>query len=312
MRTINREEIVTKSGHVLVLKGGMSSEREISLLSGEAVFAGLQRLGVNSTELDVTENLVADLERLKPDLVFIMLHGPGGEDGLTQGLLEAMRIPYTGSGVLASALAMDKVKAKLIWQQLGLQTADFLLLESATDWQKVIADFGKVVVKPVNGGSSLGIAIVDDAVALQQQYEAAKEFDSVVMAEKCIDGNEYSVGVLQDQILPTVQLRTNRQFFDFDAKYVDEDTEVICPPELNQAKQNELNELVAAAYQSLDCKGLARVDVMQDENEEFYLLEVNTVPGMTAHSFVPLAAEKSGIGFDELLLRILDVELALN
>lgn len=312
MRTINREEIVAKSGHVVVLKGGMSFEREISLLSGEAVFAGLQRLGVNSTELDVTENLVADLERLKPDLVFIMLHGPGGEDGLTQGLLETMRIPYTGSGVLASALAMDKIKTKLIWRQLGLQTADFLILESTSDWQKVIADFGETVVKPVNGGSSLGIAIVNDAVALQQQYETAKEFDSVVMAEKCINGNEYSVGVLEDQILPTVQLRTNRRFFDFDAKYVDEDTEIICPPELDETKQNELNELVRAAYQSLDCKGLARVDVMQDENEEFYLLELNTVPGMTAHSFIPLAVEKSGIGYDELLLRILDVELALS
>ncbi|NQV70345.1 MAG: D-alanine--D-alanine ligase [Pseudohongiella sp.] len=312
MRTINREIIVAKSGHVVVLKGGTSAEREISLLSGEAVFQGLQRLGVNSTVLDVTDDLVADLNRLSPDLVFIMLHGPGGEDGVTQGLLEAMKIPYTGSGVLASALAMDKIKTKLIWRQLGLKTADFLLLDAATDWQKVIADFGKVVVKPVNGGSSLGIAIVNDAESLQQQYKIASTFDSVVMAEKCIVGNEYSVGILQDQILPTVQLHTNRQFFDFDAKYVDEGTEIICPPDLSEVKQLELNELVRAAFESLGCKGLARVDVMQDENEEFYLLELNTIPGMTSHSFVPVAAKKSGIDFDELLLRILDVELALN
>lgn len=312
MRTINKEKIVAKSGHVVVLKGGMSSEREISLLSGEAVFDGLQRLGVNSTVLDVTDDLIGDLMRLKPDLVFIMLHGQGGEDGVTQGLLEAMRIPYTGSGVLASALAMDKIKSKLIWQQLGLQTADFLLLESDTDWQKVISDFGELVVKPVNGGSSLGIAIVNDSESLQRQYKTASAFDSAVMAEKCIVGNEYSVGILDDQILPTVQLRTNRQFFDFDAKYVDEDTEIICPPDLSEARQLELNELVRAAFESLSCKGLARVDVMQDENEEFYLLELNTVPGMTAHSFIPLAAEKSGIDFDELLLQILDVELALS
>ena len=309
MRTINKEKTVNKLGHVLVLKGGMSAEREISLLSGEAVFQGLQRLGVNSTVLDVTEDLVADLNRIKPDLVLIMLHGQGGEDGVTQGLLESMRIPYTGSGVLASALAMDKIKTKLIWQQLGLPTADFLLLERATDWQKVIAQLGTVVVKPVSGGSSLGIAIVSDAESLQRQYEAAREFDSLVMAEKCVVGNEFSVGIIQDQILPTVQLRTKRQFFDFDAKYVDEDTEIICPPELSEAKQFELNELVKAAFDSLGCEGLARVDVMQDESEEFYLLELNTVPGMTSHSFVPLAAEKSGIGFDELLLRILDSEL---
>lgn len=312
MRTINKEKIVTESGHVLVLKGGMSAEREISLLSGDAVFEGLQRLGVNSTLLDVTDELVVDLKRLNPDLVFIMLHGQGGEDGVTQGLLEAMRIPYTGSGVLASALAMDKIKSKLIWQQLGLQTADFLILDSDTDWQEVIADFGKVVVKPANGGSSLGIAIVNDAESLQRQYKATSKFDSVVMAEKCIVGNEYSVGILEDQILPTVELRTNRQFFDFDAKYVDEGTEIICPPELSEAKQLELNQLARAAFESLGCKGLARVDVMQDENEEFYLLELNTVPGMTAHSFIPVAAEKSGTDFDELLLKILDVELALN
>lgn len=312
MRTINKEKIVTESGHVLVLKGGMSAEREISLLSGDAVFEGLQRLGVNSTLLDVTDELVVDLKRLNPDLVFIMLHGQGGEDGVTQGLLEAMRIPYTGSGVLASALAMDKIKSKLIWQQLGLQTADFLILDSDTDWQEVIADFGKVVVKPANGGSSLGIAIVNDAESLQRQYKATSKFDSVVMAEKCIVGNEYSVGILEDQILPTVELRTNRQFFDFDAKYVDEGTEIICPPELSEAKQLELNQLARAAFESLGCKGLARVDVMQDENEEFYLLELNTVPGMTAHSFIPVAAEKSGTDFDELLLNILDVELALN
>ena len=290
----------------------MSSEREISLLSGGEVYEGLQRLGVNSSVLDVTEDLIADLGRLRPDLVFIMLHGQGGEDGVVQGLLESMKIPYTGSGVLASALAMDKIKSKLIWQRLGLRTADFLLLESDTNWQQVIADLGRVVVKPVNGGSSLGIAIVNDAESLQRQFEIASSFDSAVMAEACIEGNEYSVGILQDQILPTVQLRTNRQFFDFDAKYVDEDTEIICPPDLSEAKQLELNELVRSAYESLDCKGLARVDVMQDENEEFYLLELNTVPGMTNHSFVPLAAEKSGIGFDELLLQILDTELALN
>ncbi|PCJ25070.1 MAG: D-alanine--D-alanine ligase [SAR86 cluster bacterium] len=312
MRTIDKEKIVGKSGHVVVLKGGASVEREISLLSGDAVFQGLKRLGVRASVLDASDELITQLKELSPDLVFIMLHGQGGEDGIVQGLLESMKLKYTGSRVLASALAMDKVKAKLIWQQLGLSTADFTLLNSDTNWEKVIAEFGEVIVKPVNGGSSLGMLIVSDAESLQRQYEVASTFDSAVMVEKCIVGNEYSVGVIDDHVLPTVQLRTKRDFFDFDAKYIDEDTETICPPELTDVKQRELNTLVKAAFNSLGCRGLARVDVMQDSNEKFYLLEVNTVPGMTSHSFVPLAAEKSGIDFDQLLLRILHAELALG
>jgi len=167
-------------------------------------------------------------------------------------------------------------------------------------------------VKPVSGGSSLGIAIVRDAAGLKKQFEIASRFDSEVMAEKCVIGKEFSVGVIEDQILPTVELNTKRDFFDFDAKYVDEDTEIICPAQLNDEKQQELNELVRAAYLSLDCKGLARVDVMQDQNGEFYLLELNTIPGMTDHSFVPVAAKKSGIDFDDLLLTILELKQAAN
>ncbi|MEX0963629.1 MAG: D-alanine--D-alanine ligase [Pseudohongiellaceae bacterium] len=308
MRTINKEKIIENSGHVVVLKGGASSEREISLLSGDAVFRGLKRLGVNASVLDVGDNVVADLERLKPDLVMIMLHGQGGEDGTMQGLLEILKIPYTGSGVLASALAMDKVKSKLIWQRLGLNTADFEMLEETTDWQATIDKFEVAVVKPVSGGSSLGIAIVRDAVTLQKQFEISKEFDAEVMAEKCVIGKEFSVGVVEGRLLPAVQLSTKREFFNFDAKYVDEDTEIICPAQLSEAKQQELDDLVRAAYVSLDCRGLARVDVMQDQDGEFYLLELNTIPGMTDHSFIPMAAEKSGLGFDELLLTVLELE----
>lgn len=310
MRTINKEKIIANCGHVVVLKGGTSAEREISLLSGEAVFQGLQRLGVNSSVLDVGENVVAELEKLNPDLAMIMLHGQDGEDGTIQGLLEMLKIPYTGSGVLASALAMDKVKSKLIWQRLGLMTADFVMLDEFTDWQSVIEEFGVAVVKPVSGGSSLGIAIVKDADALQRQYEIASGFDSEVMAEKCVVGKEFSVGIIENQLLPAVELNTKREFFDFDAKYVDEDTEIVCPATLSEEKLEELNELVLAAYDSLDCAGLARVDVMQDQEGEFYLLELNTIPGMTDHSFVPMAAKKSGIGFDELLLTVLDLEQA--
>lgn len=310
MRTINKEKIVASAGHVVVLKGGNSVEREISLISGEAVFQGLQRLGIHSTVLDVTDNVVAELIEAKPDLVFIMLHGQGGEDGVIQGLLETMQMAYTGSGVLASALAMDKVKSKLIWQQLGLQTPDFALLDKDTDWQGIIDRFGRVVVKPASGGSSIGIAIASDAKSLQELYVIASKLDSQVMAEKCIVGEEFSVGLIQGELLPAIQMQTKRDFFDFEAKYLDEDTKIICPPDLSEAKRLELNKLVRVAYDSLDCAGLARVDVMQDGDGEFYLLEVNTIPGMTKHSFVPAAAKQIGIGFDELLLRILEAELA--
>jgi D-alanine-D-alanine ligase len=309
MRTINKEKILAQLGHVVVLKGGTSVEREISLISGNAVLDGLQRMAVNVSSIDVGDNIVADLEQAKPDLVFNMLHGKGGEDGVIQGCLEVMRIPYTGSGVLASALAMDKVKSKLIWQQLGLSTAEFVILDQQTDWQEVIERLGKVVVKPVNGGSSLGISIVDNAEDMREQYTNARQFDSQVMAEKCIEGQEFSAGVLGDQLFPTVQLETNREFLDFEAKYSDENSCLIGISELSDAKQAELEELILDAYRSLNCTGLARVDLMQDKDGKFYLLELNTVPGMTEHSFVPISAEKIGISFDDLLLQILEVEL---
>ena len=308
MRTINKEEILTNLGHVVVLKGGTSAEREISLISGNAVFNGLQRLGVKSSVIDVGESIISDLKDASPDLVFNMLHGQGGEDGVIQGMLDVMGISYTGSGVLASALAMDKVKSKLLWQQLGLRTPDFLILDEETDWQGVIDRLERVVVKPVNGGSSLGISIVDNTKDLQQEYLSALEFDTQVMAEKCIEGKEFSTGVLDDQMFPTIQLETNREFFDFDAKYKDGNTRIICPPELSEEKQSELEKLIRDAYESLDCTGLARVDLMQDEDGDFYLLELNTAPGMTEHSFVPMAANQIGIDFDELLLHILAAE----
>ena len=198
----------------------------------------------------------------------------------------------------------------MIWQRLGLNTPEFLCLNGGSDWQSVIEQMGTVVVKPVNGGSSLGIAIVDDAIALHKQYEIATEYDPDVMAEQYIDGREFSIGVLGEQLLPAIQLETKRQFFDFDAKYVDNDTRIICPPDLSESKQRELDELARKAYDSLDCEGLARVDLMQDRHESFFLLEVNTVPGMTSHSFIPMAAKQVGIDFDDLLLQVLDVELS--
>lgn len=312
MRTINKEKILNALGHIVVLKGGSSTEREISLLSGGAVYQGLLRLGVHATAIDVNDQIIDELRAAQPDFVFNMLHGEGGEDGVIQGLLEVMQLRYSGSGVLASALAMDKVKSKLLWQQLNLKTAEFVILQPDSDWTDLIARLGTVVVKPITGGSSIGISIVSTASALETEFKRAQAEGTAVMAERYIQGNEFSVGVLQDELLPSIQLRTKRTFFDYEAKYVSADNEYICPPELSDAKQLELQQLVSAAYVSLGCRGLARVDVMQDANEEFYLLELNTVPGMTEHSFVPMAAKSIGIDFDELLLRILAVELAIE
>ena len=312
MSTINRDKLRAEIGHIAVLLGGMSSERAISLLSGTAVYEGLLRLGFEATAIDVGDDVIARLQQVKPDFVFNMLHGKGGEDGVIQGLLDVMRLPYTGSGVLASALAMDKVRSKLIWQRLGLSTAEFIELDETTDWHAAIAKLGKAVVKPVNGGSSLGIEIVQDADELQKQFTLAKEFDSEVMAESYIAGEEFSIGILNDELLPAIHLRTKRKFFTYDAKYVDEDTEYICPPNLPAEQIEALNDLVLKACQSLGCAGLARVDVMQDKSGKFYLLEVNTVPGMTNHSFIPMAAKKIGMSFDDLLLKILDKELQVK
>lgn len=312
MRTINREKILARVGRVLVLKGGNSPEREISLISGQAVTDSLQRLGVEVLELDIGTDPINAIRAARPDLVLLMLHGKGGEDGVMQGLLEVMGLPYSGSGVLASALAMDKVKSKLLWQQLGLKTAPFCELYTDTDWGAVIADFGAVVVKPVCGGSSLGISIVDDPGTLQQKFAEAMGFDTHIMAEKFIAGTEFSTGVLDDELFPTVQLETDRQFFDFEAKYKDEKTRIICPPRLEPEQLDKLEHLVRAAYRSLGCSGLARVDVMQDEQGEFNLLELNTIPGMTEHSFVPTSAKRVGIDFDELMLRILDAEIGVS
>lgn len=309
-KPINKEAVIAKLGHVAVLMGGNSSEREISLQSGAAVLAGLLRLGVNCTGIDVNKNLNAAIAAVKPDWVFNMLHGQGGEDGVLQGFLETLNIPYSGSGVLSSALTMDKVRSKLIWLQLGLRTAEFVQLSSETDWQEVIGRFERVVVKPTNGGSSLGIAICDTAEALKRQYEQALLLDANVFAEQHIAGKEFSTTIIGGTVLPTIQLETDREFFDFDAKYIDTGTRVICPAEISKTELEEIEQLTLSAYQSLGCRGVARVDVMQSAQKEFFLLEVNTVPGMTSHSFVPVAAKVAGMDFDELLLFILDHELA--
>jgi len=305
MGTINKQQLIKALGHIVVLTGGQSAEREISLLGGEAVVKGLSNLGATVSSLDCDSDLLANLQQLRPDFVFNMLHGRGGEDGVVQGLLEVMELPYTGSNVLASALSMDKVKTKLIWQQLGLSTAAFVVLDEASDWAQIIAQFGSVVVKPVQEGSSIGMAIVDTAVDLKAAFQAAQQYSCAVMAEAYVEGREFTIAVLGDRVLPTIQLRTERQFYDYDAKYVDNDTQYICPAELSESRQQELNSLALTAFKALSCCGWGRVDVMQDRDGVFYLLEVNTIPGMTGHSLVPMAAKQAGLEFEDLLVEII-------
>ena len=309
MKPINKEDLITKLGHIVVLKGGISSEREISLSSGSAVYSGLQRLGFHVSELDVSHDVIERLQELKPDFAFITLHGENGEDGVIQGLLETMEINYSGSNVLSSALAMNKVVTKQIWFELGLKTPEYEVLNDHSDWECVIKRLEKVVVKPVSGGSSLGISMTSNPNELEIYYNKALCYGSEVFAEQCIGGAEYSTGVIGDEVLPTLQLETSRKFFDYEAKYIDSDTKMICPPNLHADTLAELENLILNAYKGLRCKGLARVDVIQDVSGEFFLLELNTIPGMTNHSFVPSAMEATGINYDEMLLIILNNEI---
>lgn len=305
MEINERAELISRAGLVAVLMGGDSAEREISLLSGQRVFEALEAAGLDVISVDTSDNLLEQLQSIRPARVFNILHGRGGEDGTVQGLLKFMGIPFTGSDVLASALAMDKLRSKLIWQQLGLQTAVFVTLDSHSDWSSIIDSYGKVVVKPVNEGSSIGMSIAANPEELRQAYDHARQYDSTILAECFIDGDEYTVPILQQVPLPAIQLQTDREFYDFDAKYVANDTRYICPVSLAADELAALNELALGAFNSLGCEGWGRVDLMRDRQGEFHLLEVNTVPGMTDHSLVPMAAGQAGISFEDLLLQVL-------
>lgn len=298
-------ESIQNLGRVGVIMGGTAAEREVSLKSGAAVLSALLALGVDAVGIDAAEDLVGQLQRLEIDRVFNVLHGRGGEDGQLQGLLAFMGIPCTGSGVLASALAMDKVRTKYLWQRLGLSTPDFRMLAAGADWAGVIAVLGRVVVKPVREGSSIGMSIVETPQDLEAAWIRAAAFDSDVMAEQYIKGAEYTVAVLDGVVLPAIELRTTHTFYDYDAKYIASDTQYLCPAPLSDEDTAELNALCLAAFNSLGCEGWGRVDVMRDAQGRFWLLEVNTVPGMTDHSLVPMAAAATGLDFGQLLLKVL-------
>lgn len=289
-----------------MLLGGRSAEREISLRSGNAVLAALLRQGVNAFAIDADENLPQRLLSEQIDKVFIVLHGRGGEDGTVQGMLEWMGLPYTGSGVLASAISMDKVKTKMIWQALGLPTPRSSILTADSDWQGLVTQMGELVVKPAREGSSIGMSMVKTAAELKAAYEKAAAYDTEVMAEQRIRGPEFTVPVIHGKVFPAIEMRTHHEFYDFDAKYVASDTQKICPAPLSEAKTAELQDICLRAFNAVGARDWARIDVMQDQQGQFWLLEINTVPGMTDHSLVPMSAAALGITFEQLVVHILD------
>lgn len=297
-------------GRVGVLLGGESAERDISLLSGRAVLTGLLNAGVDALEIDIGKDAIKQIQQANLDRAFIMLHGPGGEDGRMQALLSYMALPFTGSKQLASGFAMDKLRSKQLWRGIGLPTPEFLILTADSDWQQTLTQLGgAVMVKPAHEGSSIGMAKVNTEADLRDAYFAAAQYDSSVIAERVINGAEYTVAVLGGEALPVIQLETDNQFYDFNAKYVSEDTRYICPSHLSAGKEDEIKALALAAFASLACEGWGRVDFMADQHDNFYLLEVNTVPGMTSHSLVPMAAKAAGMSFEELVVRILVTSL---
>lgn len=296
---------VYRNDRIAVLMGGTSAEREISLRSGKAVLNALLGRGVNAIGIDVDDSLVERLKAEAVTRVFIALHGRGGEDGQLQGLLSMLGIPFTGSGVLGSALAMDKVRSKQVWQTLGLSTPAFHVLNEHSDWAAIASESEELVVKPAHEGSSLGMTMVSGAEALKAAWEKARQFDAQVMAEKRIRGREFTVCILHGEALPAIELGTDREFFDFEAKYIRDDTRYSCPADISDSEWNNLRQLSLSAFNALDCSGWGRVDVMRDERGVFYLLEVNTAPGMTDHSLIPIAAEQVGMDFGDLVLNIL-------
>ena len=293
-------------GRVAVLFGGTSAEREISLVSGQAVLSALQGAGINAEAFDPAERNIADIKAY--DRAFIVLHGRGGEDGTMQGALELLNIPYTGSGVLASALGMDKTRTKQLWLGCGLPTPPYARLHSNTNFEQVVADLGlPLMVKPAREGSSIGMRKVETALDLEPAYAFAAQYDSEIIAEKWVTGKEYTIVILGDKALPVIRLQPHQShgFYDFDAKYKATDTQYLCPCGLAADDEQRLQALAVKAFDMVGAKGWGRIDAMQDQEGNFWLLEVNTVPGMTDHSLVPMAARAAGLSFQELVVQIL-------
>ncbi len=295
-------------GRVAVLYGGRSAEREISLRSGAAVLAALQSAGVDAVAFDPAEQSLDALRSF--DRAFIALHGRGGEDGCMQGTLELLGLPYTGSGVLASALGMDKLRTKQVWLAQGLPTPAYRRMSAGMDLDALVAELGlPLMIKPAHEGSSIGMSKVDRRDQLAAAYEQALRYDSLVIAESYIHGEEFTVPLLGERALPVIRLKTPHAFYDFDAKYQAGDTQYLLPCGLDAGQEQDLQTLALQAFRGLDAQGWGRIDVMRDSSGRFWLLEINTVPGMTDHSLVPMSAAAAGLDFTQLCLRILDQTL---
>ena len=293
-------------GKVAVLLGGKSAEREVSLKSGNAVLAALKRNGVDAHAFDPAERPLHDL--VGYDRAFISLHGRGGEDGTIQGALELFGIPYTGSGVLASAVGMDKWRTKLLWQAAGIPTPQFELVSADSDFAAIEARLGlPLFVKPANEGSSIGISKVKQAGGLRAAYEEAAKYDPLVIAERFVGGGEFTVGVLGDQVLPVIRIVPANEFYDYEAKYLRDDTRYLCPAGLTEAQESAIRAQALQAFRVLGGRGWGRVDFLMDEAGNHYFLEANTSPGMTDHSLVPMGARAAGIDFDQLVMKILEM-----
>lgn len=302
---------VSRFGKVAVLMGGWSAEREVSLSSGKAVLKALLAKGVDAYGIDVQKaTFLQQITQGSYDRVFNILHGPGGEDGVIQGVLEVLEIPYTGSGVMASALAMDKLRSKQLLEGAGIPTPAYLKLEDNTDAGVVAATLGlPVMVKPALEGSSIGMSRVNEPEELVTAYQLAAQFNSDVLAERWIGGNEYTVAILGDDALPVIKLETPHVFYDYDAKYKSNDTTYLCPCGLSSSEEQQLQRLALSAYHALGANDWGRVDIMCDEDGSPWVIEINTVPGMTDHSLVPMAAKAAGMRFDDLAVKILEQTL---
>lgn len=297
-------------GKVAVLMGGVSAERDVSLVSGAAILNGLQSAGVDAHGVDANPSNIGGLRTQGFDRAFIALHGRWGEDGVVQGALEATGLPYTGSGVLGCALAMDKVRSKQVWQALGLPTAQYRVLRSESDLDGLVEELGlPIFLKPAREGSSVGIGKVTDEKDLLTAYRDTALIGDDVLAEQFIAGAELTVAVLKGEALPVIRMSTENEFYDYEAKYQSDDTQYFCPAGLNAELELRIRSLALAAFKALDCAVWGRVDVMLDTNEQPQLLEVNTVPGMTDHSLVPMAAAATGLHFSDLVMQILEPTL---
>jgi D-alanine-D-alanine ligase len=300
-------------GKVAVLMGGRSAERDISLTSGQAVLNALVSQNIDAHTVDVGLDISEQLVSGKFDRAFIILHGRGGEDGEIQGVLESLFMPYTGSDITGAVLSMNKILSKDLWLQQGLPTADFEQVTADSDADSLVERLGlPLIIKPVNEGSSIGMTKVNSASELTKAIEIATQFDAEVIAECWIEGEEYTVGVLEQKVLPVIQLKTPREFYDFEAKYQSNTTEYLCPCGLSEQDELLCQQIALDAFKGLRMTGWGRVDFMRDQSGQFYLLEANCIPGMTDHSLVPMAAKHAGLNFEDLVWQILETSMGVK